>query len=710
MESGDTFAVKSFKGAYTKAAQIELLVKCTSPYIVRVDEVYDNEGSLHVVMELAEKGDLRTFIEKCKITEQETSYFIKEILMALLYLHETAQIIHGDLKLENVIITNDFRVKLIDFGGAIEFSNARPVVSLQKLVGTVAYMAPECWNGDYSPASDMWALGVIASKLLFNEPPTGHYESCGSLSESRINEKVSTMYNFGGGKDVLQDKYKRSHLRMQGLFKEGVDYQARRKNISKRSYETSLDKSSTGKLDSSAIEKLRPNRALTNLNKVPLIYQAVYITYESILSLIIFQSEFVTIHQHKMWRNEQEGNLIYGRGSIPKENETFREVLIKEVEESPYLVWMVALIDHLVYDNEAYGVKIMEKLEKAKVEIRDEEAVEMIKKIKKLTSKSVEAYFGYLNKADEKVYEHLKKICNALFGSPLSPARIVGVFGCGCKFISLNSSETFSQPDPKNTEAVVRIEQISRDRYRIYPAGEELKLAKERKKIENERHKIKYLMQAIKGSISYYNELMELSKYEHNSIPTFFCMKCAASTKQYLLLKCEHIVCANCVLKEIAENLEDQSIFPCQCCIENCKAIIPKSDLEKICDPKKYCLFEASKGGEVCIACETVEPPIISLNGYTFCEKCATKYKNVGEEPICFIRKVGAVPEKPKCCKEDCTETKLCKAHEGTCGLYFCKLHIKDAIDSIHGQNGINENWQAKQINVQIVGRIVRNW
>ena len=86
------------------------------------------------------------------------------------YLHANG-VVHRDLKAENVVfhaIDLDFSVKIIDFGVSTKISVAE---KLQKIVGTLYYMAPEVLEGRYDSACDIWSLGVILFLLLGGEPP-----------------------------------------------------------------------------------------------------------------------------------------------------------------------------------------------------------------------------------------------------------------------------------------------------------------------------------------------------------------------------------------------------------------------------------------------------------------------------------------------------------------------------------------------------------
>ena len=69
---------------------------------------------------------------------------------------------HRDIELQNVIITGDDRIKLLDFGVA----KASKKSELQAIVGQPYYMAPEVLEGRCGPKADIWSLGVLLYAIL----------------------------------------------------------------------------------------------------------------------------------------------------------------------------------------------------------------------------------------------------------------------------------------------------------------------------------------------------------------------------------------------------------------------------------------------------------------------------------------------------------------------------------------------------------------
>ena len=105
-----------------------------------------------------------------KLTELETQYYVFYIIKALQYLHNL-KIIHRDLKLANIFLTENMQVKLGDFGLAtqLEFDGERK----RTLCGTPNYIAPEILEGKtgHSFEVDIWSIGIILYILLIGKPP-----------------------------------------------------------------------------------------------------------------------------------------------------------------------------------------------------------------------------------------------------------------------------------------------------------------------------------------------------------------------------------------------------------------------------------------------------------------------------------------------------------------------------------------------------------
>ena len=156
--------------------ELAVLQTMEHPYIVHIFELLFDDQNLYFVAELMEHKDLMHVHEEIirnnwSFTEQDVKNMIKQILLALNYMHKQ-NYLHRDLKLENVMVdvqkkedgSNEIVCKLTDFGFAMILEQNQK--TKQKL-GTPRYMAPELVSGKrYDSKVDLWALGVLAYILL----------------------------------------------------------------------------------------------------------------------------------------------------------------------------------------------------------------------------------------------------------------------------------------------------------------------------------------------------------------------------------------------------------------------------------------------------------------------------------------------------------------------------------------------------------------
>src|SRR5207342_1589236 len=98
----------------------------------------------------------------------ETQSLIDQFVSALAAVHGSG-LVHGDLKPDNLMITDSGQLKLVDFGLATQVSpvSLRATVAELGLAGTIGYSAPERIRGDSaSPASDVFAAGAVLFEIL----------------------------------------------------------------------------------------------------------------------------------------------------------------------------------------------------------------------------------------------------------------------------------------------------------------------------------------------------------------------------------------------------------------------------------------------------------------------------------------------------------------------------------------------------------------
>ena len=170
--SSDNEAKKRFIIEAQSASALQHKNICT---IHEIDET--EEGQIFICMDYYEGETLKKKIERGAIYFDEAVKIVKQIASGLQRAHEK-KIIHRDIKSENIFITNDGEIKILDFGLA-KMPGMSAITSYGSTIGTVAYMSPEQTCGEkVDQKTDIWALGVVIYEMLTGKLPfRGEYEA-----------------------------------------------------------------------------------------------------------------------------------------------------------------------------------------------------------------------------------------------------------------------------------------------------------------------------------------------------------------------------------------------------------------------------------------------------------------------------------------------------------------------------------------------------
>jgi len=163
--------------------EVDVLSKLKScPFIIDPPTVFHSRNFYCQRHEFLPCGDLRTFQNKIgHFNEHHTRFYSAEIVSALIHLHKHS-IIYRDLKPENVLLTHDGHIKIVDWSLAIQESD----VVVGDIIGTPQYMAPEQLEptSPYTTAADWWALGVMMYEMMTGSCPwQSDSNSVGSISQ-----------------------------------------------------------------------------------------------------------------------------------------------------------------------------------------------------------------------------------------------------------------------------------------------------------------------------------------------------------------------------------------------------------------------------------------------------------------------------------------------------------------------------------------------
>ncbi|KAL0281085.1 UNVERIFIED_CONTAM: hypothetical protein PYX00_002182 [Menopon gallinae] len=150
--------------------EVQIMMQLRHPHIIRLYQVMETEKMIYLVTEYASGGEIFDYlVANGRMSEDEARRIFHQIVAAVSYCHRK-NIVHRDLKAENLLLDPNMNIKLADFGFSNHFTEGK---MLSTWCGSPPYAAPELFEGkEYDgPKADIWSLGVVLYVLVCGALP-----------------------------------------------------------------------------------------------------------------------------------------------------------------------------------------------------------------------------------------------------------------------------------------------------------------------------------------------------------------------------------------------------------------------------------------------------------------------------------------------------------------------------------------------------------
>lgn len=180
------------------------------PNIVTVHDVGNEGSTYYIVMEFVDGQDLKKIIKTEGVLSVKRSIELGIQICAGIGFAHRAGLVHADVKPQNILVTNDNRVKVTDFGIAQALTDTQPMQRQEVVWGSPHYFAPEQARGEKpSPASDVYAIGIVLFEMLTGRLPyTGATQQDLALAHLKDPVPLVTQFNPSVPENLAKIVYK----------------------------------------------------------------------------------------------------------------------------------------------------------------------------------------------------------------------------------------------------------------------------------------------------------------------------------------------------------------------------------------------------------------------------------------------------------------------------------------------------------------------
>jgi hypothetical protein len=185
------FPIQGDMRAY--ARELARVRRLQHPFIIRYTAAFEDGGTMYLEMEYFPQGSLRQWLQQSiKPDAAKKRSLLRQVLLALVCMH-SQNIVHCDIKAENVLVADDGTPRICDFEMSKDLDAA---VSSTMAGGTMRFMAPEVFKGGKSSlASDMYAFGMVALNTVCEPGPGESYPltDASKVTDSGLKDVISRL-------------------------------------------------------------------------------------------------------------------------------------------------------------------------------------------------------------------------------------------------------------------------------------------------------------------------------------------------------------------------------------------------------------------------------------------------------------------------------------------------------------------------------------
>uniref|UniRef100_A0A7S2UX05 mitogen-activated protein kinase kinase n=1 Tax=Fibrocapsa japonica TaxID=94617 RepID=A0A7S2UX05_9STRA len=203
VRDGTLYAVKRFN-FYDREKRKQLMQEINTLHqmdcqaLIEFHGAYTKSSHIYVVLEYMDRGSLTDVIQDYdRLDERYMAAVTYQILWGLGYLHYERRL-HRDIKPSNILVNQEGKVKLTDFGIAREVDEDSKMATT--MIGTYKYMSPERLKGDaYDSSGDIWSLGIVLIEMVTQRTPFPNVDNQLDMAQELLEMKNEDLIPTGEG-------------------------------------------------------------------------------------------------------------------------------------------------------------------------------------------------------------------------------------------------------------------------------------------------------------------------------------------------------------------------------------------------------------------------------------------------------------------------------------------------------------------------------